>query len=272
MVIKKKKRQKSLINNLKGGFLFTIAVLLMAGIMVFNHQSKNERLLTGKDFCRSDFIPEVTAILVDHTDRFTPLQQEVLRKSLQETALAVKKSGMVQLYSVDDIQKSVLHPEFSLCNPGDDQDLENKLGRRASTVRKNYEDTFIKNLEDNLNKVLMDKTAHESPIMESIQSVTVTSFAGKSKEASKKKLIVVSDLLEHSDKFSLYRGVPDFSEYKKSTHWPSVRSDMRGVDVDIFFLHREGEEKLQTRKLETFWQLYFLEQGAAQVKFVMVEG
>jgi hypothetical protein len=47
---------------------------------------------------------------------------------------------------------------------------------------------------------------------------------------------------------------------------------MKGVDVTIFWLNRKGAEKFQKPQLKTFWQLYFIEQGASEVRFIPNEG
>ncbi len=259
MVLKKKKQQKALKMNLKAGFIFTCAILLLGGIFILNAKFETERKQTGKDFCRKGFVPEITVILIDHTDHFTPVQKTALKTHLTDIAMSIKKNGMLQIYSVDSTKSAVLQPELSLCNPGDSEDLENKLARRAGTVRKNYEDTFVKGIEAELSKTMTANSASQSPIMESIQSVLVTAFTGQNKEGAKKNLIVVSDLLEHTSDLSFFNGIPDFSDYKKTLHWQNTRSDMEEIDVHIFLLRRN---KGQSIGLIPFWEQFFESQGA----------
>lgn len=259
MVLKKKKQQRALKTNLKAGVIFTLALLLIGGVFAFNAKFEAERNQTGDDFCRKGFVPEITAILIDHTDSFTPVQQEALKTYLTDIAMSVKKNGMLQIYSVDSTKRSVLISGFSKCNPGDTEDLENKLARRLSTVRKNYEDTFVKGLEAELNKTMVAETAQESPIMESIQSVSVTAFSGEERASAKKKLIIVSDLLEHTPELSFFKGIPNFDDYKKTVHWQNARSNMSGIEVQIFLLRRS---KGQSEDLIPFWERFFAGQGA----------
>lgn len=260
MVLKKKKKQKALKTKLKAGLIFACALILIGGVFALNATFEGERKKIGQDFCRKDSVPEITAILIDHTDELTPIQQASLKTHLTDIAMSVKKNGMLQIYSVASIKKSVLRAEFSLCNPGDSEDLENKISRRASTVRSNYEDTFVKGLENELNKTMTASGATESPIMESIQSVLTTAFTGEAKKAAKKKLIVVSDLLEHTSELSFFSSIPDFESYKKTTHWRNMKSDMGAVDVQLFLIRRN---KGQTNDLIPFWERFFESQGAS---------
>ncbi|MDE1152088.1 MAG: hypothetical protein PW788_06060 [Micavibrio sp.] len=270
MSLRKKKAKKAQASFAKGVMVLLVAFILLGGLLFLNFKSTKDIENTGKDFCRTDVLPEVTAILIDHTDIFSPLQRTALEKHLQETASGIRKNGMIQFYSVDSIRSSVLKPDFYLCNPGNEDDLENKVGKRLSTVKKNYEDKFTHILESGLDKVLQAGTAQESPIMESLQSVQVTSFTGLDRKAERRRLILVSDLLEHTNRLSFFKGVPDFNDFKASSVWQLVKSDLHDVDVEIFFLRRESAAKLQTTKLRDFWVSFFENQGATVTRFLPI--
>ncbi len=259
-LLKRKKQIKTLIANTKAVAILGVALSLLSAVFYLNAKFESNRQQTDKEtFCQPRAMPEITAIVVDHTDNFTPVQHEALRRYLRDVALGVQKNGMVQLYDVDSTRKSVLQPKFYLCNPGNEDDLENQIARRASTVHKNYEDTFVKNLDAVLNKILQAKAAQESPIMESVQSVAVTAFAGNDRAAAKKTLIIVSDLLQYTPSLSLYNKVPDFEEFKKTRDWQNIRSDMKGIDVKILYIRRDHG---QSKDLLPFWQKFFEGQNA----------
>lgn len=270
MVLKKKKSKKATASTTKGILILCVAAILLVGLFYLNMKSANDIENTGKDFCRTDVLPEITAILIDHTDTFTPLQRAALERHLLVTASAIRKNGMIEFYSVDNINSSVLKPDFYLCNPGGEDDFENRVGKRLSTVKKNYDEKFTAILNSGLDKVLQASTSQESPIMASLQSVQVTSFVGKERKAEKKKLILVSDLLEHTKKISFFKGVPDFSEFKSNPEWQQVKSDLKDVEVEIFFLRRDSAAKLQTTKLRDFWVSFFENQGATVTRFLPI--
>lgn len=259
-LLKKKKRMKSLIANAKAAVILSTAMLLLSGVFYLNARFETDREQTDKQtFCRAGSIPEVVAIIVDHTDKFTPVQREALRKYLRDVALGVQKNGMVQLYEVGSTSTSVLQPKFFLCNPGNESDLENEIARRASTVRWNYEETFVKKLNMVLENLLAAKPAEQSPIMESVQSVEVTAFAGQDRATAKKTLIIVSDLLQYTPNLSLYHGAPDFVAFKKTPLWQNIHMDMRGITVKVLYVRRSSD---QSKDLLSFWQKYFEAQGA----------
>jgi hypothetical protein len=240
--------------------MVSVAAVLLSGVFYLNDKFEHNRLLTDKStFCQTGAIPEITAVLVDHTDKFTPVQHEALRKYLRDTALGIQKNGMIQLYDVDSTRKAILTPKFFLCNPGNTDDLENQIARRASTVRQNYEDTFVKKLDVVLAELLTAQPAQTSPIMESVQSIAVTAFSGKDRQAPKKTLIIVSDLLQYTPQVSLYNKVPDFDTFKKSATWQLTHTDLSGINVKVLYIRRD---KGQSKDLLAFWQKYFESQGA----------
>ncbi len=84
------------------------------------------------------------------------------------------------------------------------------------------------------------------------------------------KIVLVSDLLEHTGEFSFigeFQNLPDI----KRSHIGKSKSGYVRIEVTIFFLHREGK-KLQTSALRNFWREYLRGQGASVTRFVPIEG
>jgi len=244
--------------------------LLGAFAFIDVRETKKRANIDSSTFCQKNILPQSTVILIDHTDRINPTQRAALEARLWDIANAVPKNGSIKVFSVDQVKNSVLTPEIELCNPGDEEDVDELTGNKR-LAHNRYEDRFRKPIGQLLNKVFDEETASQSPIMEALQSVVVTSFIGSKNNASQKKLVLVSDLLEYTPEFSLYKSVPTFDEYKRSSHWPRVKSDLAGVDVEIFFLHRAGLEK-QTSALVKFWVDFFTAQGAVVQHTVPIEG
>jgi hypothetical protein len=70
----------------------------------------------------------------------------------------------------------------------------------------------------------------------------------------------------------VYGGVIDFERYKSGNHWKSVKSDLNDVEVELYFLHRDEESKLQNSNLRDFWIDFFEGQGAKVTRFLPIEG
>lgn len=262
----------SLEQNVLGGLLLIVVAVVAVSCFIYFKGEKDKRAdIDSTTFCQLSTLPESTVVVIDHTDSINPTQRVAIENRLWDIAREVKKNGSIKLFSVAKVDNKVLSPEIDLCNPGTDKEA-NELTENKKFVKKKYEEKFKKPLNELLNTLFDAPKASQSPIMEALQSVVVTSFIGGKNEAKIKKIILVSDLLEHTGEFSIYRGIPEFTGYKKHPHWQKVKSDMSGIEVTIFFLHRDGEEKLQTSALRNFWVEYLEAQGASVTRFVPIEG
>lgn len=262
----------SLGKNVLGGLLMALVAIALGAFVYFNSTEKAKRDdIDQQTACQKSELPESVVVLIDHTDRLNPTQKASLENRLWDIASSVQRHGSIKVFSVAKITDKVLSPDIELCNPGSDKDA-NELTENKRFAKKKYEEKFKKPINDLLNNVFDAADAKQSPIMEALQSTVVTTFIGKVNSAKSKRIIIVSDLLEHTEKFSMYKGVPEFSAYRANPHWPTVKSDMSGIEVEIFFLHRGGEEKLQTSNLRNFWVDYLEAQGASVTHFVPIEG
>ncbi len=249
-----------------------ITILLAGGLFykIYNARSISNNI-NKTTFCRKDGSKEITVVLVDHTDKINIIQQTSIENRLWDEVKGTTKNSLIKVFDVGKVIDKVLVPEISLCNPGDELSVNEITGNKEFT-KKHFENKFKEPINKILKRIIDSKIANESPIMESIQSVVVTSFIGNTSKDAKKKLIIVSDILQHSKEFSLYKEIPDFEQYKNSSHWKSVRSNMSGVEVEIFFLHRKEASAIQTSKLRDFWINFFESQGATVSHFLPIEG
>jgi hypothetical protein len=262
----------SLEQNILGGILLAVVILLAGAFVYFYSSEKSKRAdINPTTFCQKSILPETTVVLVDHTDDINPTQRVAIENRLWDIASSVKMNGAIKLFSVAKITTKVLEPDIDLCNPGTEKDVNEVTGNKAFAKRK-FEEKFKKPLNELLSSMMVAPKASQSPIMEALQSIVVTSFVGGKNDAKIKRIVLVSDLLEHTNDFSIYRGIPEFISYKRQPHWPKVKADMSGIEVTIFFLHRAGQEKLQTSALRNFWIEYLEAQGASVERFVPIEG
>jgi flagellar basal body-associated protein FliL len=227
--------------------------------------------IDSNTFCRKDKPTAITVILIDHTDNINPTQKAALEVRLWSIAKSIPKNSQIKVYSVESTSRKVIDPEIMLCNPGSSEDVSNITGNK-NLADKKYEEKFKKPIRNILDRVVNAGASKESPIMESLQSIVVTSFVSDDEGDTKKKLILVSDLLEHTEKFNLYTGAPDFETYKASAHWRYVKADLSDVDVEIFTLRRDGNNVVQDNKLLKFWMDFLVNQGAHISRTVPIEG
>ena len=267
MGLKKLKKKKKNQANIKGMVILTVAFLIVASIFILNNQSKNIQENTDENLCRTDYLPSITAILIDNTDSYTPIQQERLKNYFAELTQAIPKGGLVALYTVGTSDRIMIEPKIEVCNPGTSDDLENKLTKRVSQVKKNYNTIFKSGIEKEIMNASVNSGASSSPIMESIQAIDAKVFRAPGRKDVPKTIIIVSDMLQHGHGLSLLKGVPNFSDYKKTSHWQSSSSNLDSVTIKVLFIRRPAYASVQKRTLQEFWYNYFMAQGAELSEF-----
>lgn len=268
------------VNNKSGsskGNLTAIALIAMAGIIIgffaisFSKEQTKSSAINKENFCANN-LEKLTVIIIDATDKLSLIQKASLKTRLWEIANNLEKNThKIQIYSVDKIIDKILEPSIDLCNPGSALEA-NQLTENKKIIQRRYEEKFKKNLDIILDNVLNRDSLNQSPIMESIQSVAITSFIPLNNKSINKKLILVTDLLQNTPKFSSYKSSYNFTQYKESEHYKHVKSDLENVDVELFFLHRENTSKIQTPQLRDFWMEFFSSQGANVSRFLPIEG
>lgn len=267
MSIKNFKKKKKTQSNVKGIVVLLLALSIISCVFVFNYTSKNIQEHTDSNLCRSDYLPSITAILIDNTDSYTPIQQEVLKNYFTELTQKIPKGGLVTLYTVGASDQAILEPKLEVCNPGSLDDVENKLTKRASQIKKNYTTLFKDGIEKEIMNASLNSGAASSPIMESIQAIDAKVFRAPGRKDVRKTIIIVSDMLQHVRNFSLLKSVPKFSDYKKTSYWQSINANLKDVDVKILLIRRPAYASVQKRALQEFWYNYFLAQGAELSEF-----
>lgn len=205
------------------GLLFFVA-LVIGGVFAARIMLTGSKPKLDADYCPKSGPTQVIAILIDRTDLLNPSQQERIRQELDVIREGVPVGGAIDVYSIGPTDEELLTPEFRLCNPGRGKDV-NALVGLPKFAEKRWRETFAKPLQKLFDEMVNGGESANSPIMESIQSVALTAFGGSKRKEAAKKLVIVSDMLQHTDSMSFYRKVPDFETFRKTEYYRKVRAE-----------------------------------------------
>lgn len=197
-------------------------------------------------------------ILFDLTDPLTRAQTDQLQQYIErefETAVVGTQFTM-GIVSEDQNDWGATPP---LCKPRSERDVSS-LTQNVALVQKRYDERFLAPMHANLSRLISASAANSSPIMESLQAVTAgtpgfLTFSGP------RKLILVSDLLQHSEAMSFYRG-DDWTSFEASPAYQRLGRTLGGVDVEVFAVPRDVKKLREPAVVEDFWVRYFDVQGA----------
>jgi len=239
---------------------------------IYREGTENLVTLTPSTLCPVNGPRAFTAVLIDRTDAISEVSRADVAVKLHDLLDLVPRYGQLELFSITATVKVPMAAELSKCNPGQGKYVDPMTGA-PEMVQKTFASQFQAPLDSALSQMLALNEAPASPIMEAIQAVAVSSFSGEARRDRPKKLIIVSDLLQHSPNFSQYRDrAATFAQFQKSAGYKAVAADIRGVDVEILYLQRATQHGLQTDDHIRFWRDYFAAQGVDNLHFVKVAG
>jgi hypothetical protein len=243
------------------GFAAVAALSVLGAAIVWAViRGKEQDALSADTFCPKAGPIAVTAVLIDRTDGLTAIQVEALKSRFDAWAHAIPKYGALVVYDVGDGDE-LLDPVLSLCNPGDGSD-QSALDSNKKMWAQRYEEKFATPVHALIENMRFDTEAASSPILEAVQAIAVRDF-GPQRSGMPKRLIIVSDLLQHTSAVNFYKKVPDPGEFRRTAFGRSVAVDLSGVMVDIYFLNRMDAAMKQTNALGAFWMHWLRDLGGS---------
>jgi hypothetical protein len=141
-------------------------------------------------------------------------------------------------------------------------------------MKRRWQEGYRRPLEEAIDAATRQPGIPESPLMELIQSAAVTGFPGHADRAPR-RLIIVSDFLQHTKDYSHYGSAPPrFEDFERGALARKVHPDLAGFDVRLLYLRRDGQERVQTAAHVEFWKRFFIWAGvgAGQLQIVRIEG
>jgi hypothetical protein len=208
---------------------------------------------------------------VDVTDLMNTAQRQDFMNQLATLKNSIPRYGKLIVAKVDATAASLLTPVIVRCNPGTAADVSEATGNPAAVQRK-WNGGFDKPLQDAFEQIAKASGAEQSPILESIQSVALTEFQKPSAEGKPKRLIVASDLIQNTEGASFYKGVPDVAAFTSSPEFRKTRTDLRGVNVELWMLERPDAAATQPRALADLWDRIVRAEGGELARIYNVSG
>lgn len=246
------------------------SVVAALGVIAFLY---SKALLSHKSLDELTLCPpepsSVTVLLVDVTDPMNLPQRQDFLNQLERLSASIPRYGKLVIAKVDPVSDRLLAPIITRCNPGTAKD-ESELSGNPQRVAKLHGEQYEAPLRAAYANLLTATGADRSPILESIQSVALTELQ-RSGEIPK-RLVVASDLLQYTDSISFYRGLPHPSEFTSSQPFARARTDLRGIDVELWMLQRGDSVTTQPRALPDLWDQIISAQGGTLTRLYTVSG
>lgn len=239
-----------------------LAVLAGAAIIgFFLYQNFNRAPDLDKTSLCPSKIDSVTAILIDATDEITAVQKVDIANRLDAIKERLPKGGRIDLYALGEDKNGLIRQLFSMCNPGTGQNAS-ALTENARLMQRRWTRDFSAKLDDELKKVMNVKDQPQSPIMEAVKAVAVQSFGGTAtSNAEEKILVIASDMIQFTGSYNQYKGIGDFEAFTKGQYYQQVRTELRGVEVELIYIRRQTAKNIQNPEHVRFWERFFRASG-----------
>ena len=207
-----------------------------------------------------------TVIVLDLTDPIEPSQHALIRQRIEAV---IQDSEAGTLFAV-----GLVRPEAAergarvvICKPQSGADA-NELYENPRMIEERYVSDFQLPLEAALAEMLSSGVADSSPILESLQA-TLADATGFPEASYPRRLIIVSDLLQHSSAFSFYRG-NTWQSFTESPDFRRLARNLEGVSIEVLRLPRPRARIGDWEDVDDFWVRYFEHQGVARVRLTTI--
>jgi hypothetical protein len=229
--------------------LFVLVVGLGGGFVFLYLRAQEVNQPVDQDQCPLKGPVAQTIVLVDATDTISVIAQQEILQRLSDEMLATQKGARleVRLLEPGDERTRVL---ASRCNPGDGRDLD----EWTSNPRKRqeiWEREFGSRLEQAFEQSMGQSEADSSPIMRALQAISVERLTRQADRSIPTVLIVISDMMEHTDAFSLYREEATLEAFETSPAAALHRVDFASAEVRLWMIARLNNAP--ATRLAEFW-------------------
>ena len=205
--------------------------------------------------------PMHVVFLIDKTDPLTERLVDELTVDLLGARRSLAAGERLSVFLIDDRVEETFAPLFSRCSPGRAEEA-NELYENPRMIQRAFDEAFGRPVDAALTELVRATTAPRSPIFEAVQQV---GDWPPCRDAARRRLVLVSDLLQNVDELSLYGTPPPFSELMKQDYLQRMLPDLRGVEVSLHVVRRSTRSAKgagQASEREAFWQGYFAAAGA----------
>lgn len=210
---------------------------------------------TGCRLDRED--PVHTIVLVDQSDPFNATDLDWVRTLLDGEARSLPRHGRLTLVVPNSASPYDPVQVFTGCSPGSAAE-SNPIFQNPKMIAAAWERKFHAPLMVEADESLRDTVAPSSPLMEAMY--TLADRPDFQPQVPVRRLILVSDLMQHSPGFSMYKSGADADAWADSS-LADMRAGLEGVEVVARIVPRQ-EYPLPLGDVKVFWRDWFAGAGA----------
>ena len=241
-----------------GALLTVLGIVLIAALAGLAWWVSITKIELGADNCPLKQDPRaVHVVIFDRSDPISGQQAQRIRQEMEKLKKAASFAYRFDIYTFEGDSKNELQPILKVCSPGRPEEA-NDLIENPDMIRRDFEEKFAKALDETVEFLLKEWERPTSPIIESLRGAAITSFGRLDGKQIPLRVTLFSDMIQHTPLYSQIRSKSDFAKLSKEQVWPTLRPDLKGAQVEIYYLLRgqKGHDgrPVQSRGHQLFWE------------------
>lgn len=245
----------------KGPWFWRGMIALMLGVVfaLFAVVAFNQPpTLMADTSCRMDRKdPAHTIVLIDQSDPFNPNDLDWVYEFVDAEARTLPKYGRLTVMTPNAASPYDPKVVYVACSPGSAAEA-NPVFQNPKMIEQTWQTQFHAPLLEKVEAVLLDTRQPSSPLAEAIYSIA--DRADFQPGRPERRIVLVSDLMQHSDGFSFYRAGAEYDAFLDSD-LAAMRPALGGVQVVARIVPRQIYD-LPMADVKAFWRAYFSDAGA----------
>jgi hypothetical protein len=197
---------------------------------------------------------DITVIVMDTSDGLPDPAKIEAMKLLTDIIGQSPENALLDVRVLDPAQTAG-RTILTLCNPGDGRDISEFNGN-PEMAKRVWRQRFREPLIHALEGTLHGPPSKISPLLATFQGIALERFTGSDVAPARKRLVVVSDMIEHVPGEYTHYPPADlrYDRFKALPVYRKVRTDLKGADVIILYVQRILRQPIDTGKHITFWK------------------
>lgn len=235
-------------------------VIAIAGLGFASFWSQPSRLDPATLCIEGQPPAAIVSILVDTTDTLPTRSQAKAKAVIAEAIEAAPSNTLITVFGISSEAEEHIRPLLTICRP-DDGSEASELTASPGLMKQRFEEGFFIPINTVFDRLLSAESSDSSPIIEAIESASVEALLPH-KNVVNKRLIVISDFLQHSNVISFYRQPPHYPSFEQEARTAGLFNfDLVGASVSLLFVPRDIP-KGERPDLVQFWTDLLRSHGA----------
>lgn len=268
------KRRKSRSRRKSGssvGDYFVLVVLISAvaailgGIFFLYQNREQDFTLNSTDLCPQIGARSTVAILLDTTDEISGTTRQDIQNRARLELEKLPRFSRLAVYKMDD-EGLNSKPIVTLCNPGQLSEMgglaQQGITANPGMIQSKY-DNFSTKISAAVDQMFRSSfEGRQSPLLSALQELSLilprpVLIDAARYPAGQNKIIYITDLMEHTDTFSVYQSGVDINAFRDSR---ATEKFGKRYEEDLEFWILQRDNRINTSDLIQFWGKVFIQE------------